>query len=106
VFYGYGDWSLWLIVFLTAFATGYWEYAKVYRQVGNSYDKTRESQNVVMKFDGGFVTKLLGFDTELPLLSPTMKDGKQVVSRVFVFGISAMFLPVIVGIVLGVVLGP
>jgi hypothetical protein len=106
VFYGYGEWSLWLIVFLTAFATAYWEYAKVYRNVGKNYDKTRVSQNVVMKFDGGFVTKLLGFDNELPLVSPTMRDGKQVASRVFVFGISAMFLPVIVGIVLGAFLRP
>ena len=103
VFYGYGGWSPWLIVFLAAFATGYWEYAKVYHLVGKSYDKTRESQNVVMKFDGGIVTKLLGFDGDLPLISLTMKDGKQVTSRVFVFGISAMFLPVVAGLIVGVI---
>ena len=106
VFYGYGEWSLWLIVFVTALATGFWEYAKVYRRLGKSYDKTGESQNLQMKFDGGFVAKLLGVDNEVPLISPTLKDDKQVASRVFVFGITAMFLPVVVGLVLGVVLKP
>jgi hypothetical protein len=103
VFYGYGGWSPWMVIFVSAFVTGYWEYAKVYRRVAKSYDKTRESQNVVMKFDGGFVTKLLGFDGDLPLISPTMKDGKQVTSRVFVFGTSAMFLPVVAGLIVGVI---
>jgi hypothetical protein len=108
VFYGYGGWSAWMIIFLTAFATGYWQYAKVYRQVGKRYDKTGESQNVVMKFDGGFAAKLLGINGEVPLISPTLsaKDGKQVASRVFVFGFGAMFLPVVAGVVVGVIFKP
>ena len=106
--YGYGGWSPWLIIFLTAFATGYWEYAKVYRRVGESYDTSGESQNLVMKFDGGFVARFLGFDDEVPLLSPTLstKDGKQVASRVLIFGISAMFLPVVAGLIVGVIVNP
>ena len=108
VFYGYGGWSPWMIIFVTAFATGYWEYAKVYRKVGQSYDKAGESQNLVMKFDGGVVSRLLGLDDDVPLVSPTLstKDGKQVASRVLIFGISAMFLPVVAGLIVGVVLNP
>src|SRR5688572_26053374 len=106
VFYGYGGWSPWLIIFITAFATGYLEYAKVYRNVGKNYDKKGEPQNLQMKFDGGFVAKLLGFDNELPLVSPTLNGDKQVASRVFVFGISAMFLPVVAAVVLGIILTP
>ena len=107
VYYGYGGWSPWMIIFLTAFATGYWEYTKVYSKLGTSYDRTGESQNLDMKFDGRMVAKLLGVDDEIPLISPTRSknDGKQVTSRVFIFGISAMFLPAVVGIVLGVILG-
>ena len=107
VFYGYGGWSPWMIIFLTAFATGYWEYTKVYSKLGMAYDRRGDSQNLEMKFDGGLVAKLFGVDREVLLISPTRKknDGKQVASRVFVFGISAMFLPAGVGIVLGVILG-
>ena len=107
VFYGYGGWSPWMIIFLTAFATGYWAYTKVYSRLGTAYDRNGESQNLEMKFDGGLVAKLLGVDNEVSLISPThsTKDGKQVASRVFIFGISAMFLPAVVGIVLGVILG-
>ena len=96
-----------MIIFLTAFATGYWAYTKVYSRLGTAYDRNGESQNLEMKFDGGLVAKLLGVDNEVSLISPThsTKDGKQVASRVFIFGISAMFLPAVVGIVLGVILG-
>ena len=100
VFYGYGGWSPWLIIFLTAFATGYWEYANVYRKLGSRYDKSGESQNLEMKFDGGFVAGFLGIQSEVPLLSPTIKDGKQIAKRVFVFGIGAIVLPIATAIIL------
>jgi len=108
VFFGYGGWSPWLIIFLAAFATGYWEYAKVYRNVGMQYDKSGESQNLEMKFDGGILSRLMGLERQVPLVSPTLRvtDGKQIASRVFVFGFVATFLPVAAAIVLGVVFMP
>jgi hypothetical protein len=106
VFYGYGGWSLWLIVFLTAFATGYWDYTKVYQQLGSAYDKTETGQNLEMKYDGGIVTRLLGVDRDVPLMSPVWpaKNSKAINSRVLLFGAAAMFLPAVVAMFMGVIL--
>jgi hypothetical protein len=108
VLYGYGGWSPWLILFSTAFATGYWHYAKVYDKLGTKYDRTGDAQNLEMKFDGGFVAKLLGLDTDVPLISPVWSESerKQVNGKVFLFGIGSMFLPVVAGIMMGVILNP
>ena len=60
VFYGYGGFSPWLILFVTAFAFALWEYAKVYKKIATFTRKTGAPETIVMKFDGGFLTKILG----------------------------------------------
>lgn len=94
VFYGYGGWSPWLVLFATAFITAAWEYGKVYRRV----EATPGVKNVPLEFDGGRLAKVLGIsDTKIQLMSPTypVNGGPQRSGRVFTFGITAMLLPFI-----------
>jgi hypothetical protein len=103
VFYGYGGWSWWLLIFLTAFATGYWEYNKVYKKLGSAYDKTGAVQDLEMKYDGGVIARLLGVDRDVPLMSPVWpgKRSEGINGRVFLFGITAVFLPVVAAMFIG-----
>ena len=103
VFYGYGTWSLWLILFVTAFGTGYWRYASSYKKLTATYKVKGQPQNLEMLFDGGVLARFFGTDGRVPLLSPLWKtsDRNQVNSRVFIFGFTAMFLPVVAAVVIG-----
>lgn len=104
VFYGYGTWSPWLILFITAFGTSYWRYAKSYKKLTAVSKVKSAPQNLDMLFDGGILTRLFKTDGRVPLLSPLWKssDRTQVNSRVFIFGVTAMFLPVVAAIFIGV----
>ena len=104
VFFGYGSFSPWLVLFVTAFATGYWQYARTYKKLTAAYNKKGTPQNLEMLFDGGFIFRLLKIDTNVPLLSPLWRsnDRTQVNKRVFIFGFGAMFLPAIASGVIGI----
>lgn len=104
VFAGYGSLSPWLILFITAFATGYWEYAETYQKLTAAYNKKETPQNLEMLFDGGRIFKLLKISTNVPLLSPLWrsKDRTQINKRVFIFGLGAAFLPAIVSGITGI----
>lgn len=95
VFYAYGSLSPWLILFVTAFATGFREHASAYRQVSAKHAETGKLQNLEMRYDGGYLFKLLRIDTDVPLICPLWKtnDKTQLNSRVHLFGWTAMFLP-------------
>lgn len=105
VFYGYGGGSLWLVIFVTAFASGYWKYTRVYKRIGSNYQRSGESQELEMRFDGGVLTKFLRLDHTVTLLSPNWSaDGrKRSTGPIFVFGITAMFLPLVAGLAVGVI---
>jgi hypothetical protein len=97
VFAGYGSLSPWLILFVTAFATGYWGYAQTYQKLTAAYNRKGTPQNLEMLFDGGRIFKLLNISTNVPLISPLWKskDRTEVNKRVFIFGFGAAFLPAI-----------
>jgi hypothetical protein len=104
VFYGYGSFSPWLVLFATAFATGFWQYAGTYKKLTAAYNLKGEPQSLEMLFDGGFIFRLLKIDTNVSLLSPLWRsnDGKQVNKWVFIFGFGAMFLPAVASGVIGI----
>lgn len=107
VFYGYGGFSPWLILFITSFAAAFWQYAKVYRSVVEISRKKRVKEHVEMKFDSGFLTKILGIKSDVPLITPFKKpDLKryELSTPVLIFGFTALFLPIVVGLILGVAL--
>lgn len=107
VFFGYGGFSMWLIPFATAFAWGYWEYANIYRKLGAAYRRHGEAQELEMKFDGGILSRIFGLNSNAPLLSPNwpaVSGGKQN-DRVFIFGVTAMFLPLVAGMLMSLILG-
>jgi hypothetical protein len=106
VFMGYGGWSPWLVLFVTSLATAYWEYASSYRKLTVTYKKKKEPQNLAMVFDGGGLFKLLGINTKAPLISPVWSEtipGPGANRNVYVFGVTAMFLPAVAGMVIGIV---
>lgn len=97
VFYGYGGWSPWLVLFATAFITAAWEYGRVYHRV----EATPGVKNVPLEFDGGRFAEMLGIsDRKIKLISPSypVNGGPQRSGRVFAFGITAMLLPFITAI--------
>jgi len=105
VFLGYGGWSPWLLLFCTALATGYWEYLSSYRELTASYKKKGEPQNLAMVFDGGGLFRLLRIKTKAPLISPVWDrhvPGPGANKSVFIFGVTAMFLPAVAAIVIGI----
>jgi len=106
VFAGYGSFSPWLILFITAFATGYWGYAQTYKKLTAAYNKKGTPQNLEMLFDGGRIFKLLKISTNVPLLSPLWrsKDRTEVNKRVFIFGFGAAFLPAVASGITGIFL--
>lgn len=102
VFYGYGGFSPWLILFATSFAVAFWEYAKVYKKIATFSRKTGAPETIVMKFDGGVLTRIFGIKSDLPLISP-FRDQKQEMSRpILIFGFTAMFLPLVAAVVLSI----
>ena len=103
VFYGYGALSPWLILFVTAFGTSYWRYASSYKKLTATYRVKGQPQNLEMLFDGGILARFFSSGGCVPLLSPLWKtsDRSQVNSRVFIFGFTAMFLPVVAAVVIG-----
>lgn len=106
VYYCYGGFSPWLILFVTSFATAGWKYANVYKKVVARYRKTGAAQEVIMEFDGGFPAKLLGIKTDVPLVTP-LRDasGKNGINKpILLFGFTAMFLPLVVGMTLEIIL--
>ena len=92
VFAGYGSFSPWLILFITAFATGYWGYAQTYKELTAAYNKRGTPQNLEMLFDGGRIFRLLKINTNVPLLSPLWRseDRTAVNKRVFIFGFGSV----------------
>jgi hypothetical protein len=104
VFLGYGSFSPWLILFITAFGTGYWEYASTYRSLTAAYKIKGDPQNLEMRFGGGYIFRLLGISTKVGLISPLWrsKDRTEVNKRVFVFGFGAAFLPAVAAGVIGI----
>ena len=104
VFFGYGSLSPWLILFLSAFATGYWRYAATYKELTAAYQVKGAPQNLEMLFDGGYLFRLLRLNTNVPLLSPlwNANDRTGVNKQVFVFGFGAAFLPAVTAGVIGV----
>ena len=108
VFYAYGGPSLWLILFITAFITGYIEHSTAYRKLSEVSKKTRGPQNLDMIYDGGLLARLLRIDTKVKLLSPLWKtdDKTQINPRVQIFGFASLALPIITAIVIGTVFLP
>ncbi len=95
VFAGYGSLSPWLLLFISAFVTGYWGYFETYKKLTTAYVKKGTPQNLEMLFDGGRVFKLLGITSNVPLLSPLWRPGDRtyVNKWVFICGFGAAFLP-------------
>ncbi|HEY0658914.1 MAG TPA: hypothetical protein VGD05_10590 [Pyrinomonadaceae bacterium] len=102
VFYGYGGWSPWLILFATAFAVAFWEYGKVYKKTIEVSRGKREPESIVMKFDGGFLTRIFGIESDVPMISPFPYNSqkREMSTPILIFGFTAMFLPVVVGMIL------
>jgi hypothetical protein len=107
VFYGYGGLSLWLILFITSFAIALWEYAKVYRKIVKFHRKTKTPELVVMSFDGGILTKIFGLQNDVPMISPFRHrlQKSEPTKPILIFGFTAMFLPLVVGMILEIALG-
>ena len=106
VYYGYGGLSPWLIFFASSFAFAFWEYAKVYKKVVKFHRKSKTPETIVMTFDGGWLTKILGIKKGVPLISPFRHENQkeEMTKPILFFGFTAMFLPVIVGLILEVAL--
>lgn len=104
VFVGYGSFSPWIILFVTAFATGYWQYVLTYKKLTAAYNVKGSPQSLQMLFDGGWVFRVLKIDSSVSLITPLWrtKDQTQVNSRVLVFGFVAMFLPAVAAGVIGI----
>lgn len=106
VFYGYGEFSPWLILFATAFITAYFEHLTACRQVMDAYDKSGKTENFDLRYDGGPVFRLLGLKTSAPLLSPLWAgpDRTAINSRVHIAAWIAIFLPIVAGVLTNAVL--
>lgn len=105
---GYGGFSPWLLFFITAFATGFLGYSAAYRTIIRASAKSGQAQNLEMLFNGGPIARLILRDREVKLISPLWRtdDRTQFNPRVYAFGLSAMFLPAVVAIALGVAFRP
>jgi hypothetical protein len=105
VYYGYGGFSLWLILFITSFATAFREHSKVYKKAMDAHKKTGEMQEVAMKYDGGFISRILGIKDDVPLISPlrNQKDKGGMNKPILILGFTSMFLPLIVSMILEIV---
>jgi len=57
VFYGYGGFSPWLLLFITSFAVAFWEYATVNNKAVELSRRKREKDIIEIKFGGGFADK-------------------------------------------------
>lgn len=108
VVYGYGGFSLWLVLFATAFLTAYLEHVRACKKVMAAYDKSRQTQNLDLRYDGGLMFKLLRIDPDVPMISPLWSgaDKTGINSRVHIFGWTAMFLPVVAGLIMGAFVRP
>lgn len=102
VWRGYGGLSLWLLLFITSFATAFKGYAQLYERVIERHRRTGEFQEVEVKFDGGFVTKLLGINSEAEVISPFQgryqKSGLH--KRPLLLSLLCFILPIVTLIVL------
>lgn len=105
VYNGYGGFSLWLIFFASAFAFAFWEYAKVYRKTVLFHRQSKTPETIVMTFDGGWLTKILGIKRDVPMISPFRPENQkeEMTKPILIFGFTAMFLPIVVGTILEVV---
>lgn len=103
VFYGYGGFSPWLVLFATSSAAAFWEYANVYQKVVERHRKTGTPEEIVMKF-GGFLANLFKIKRDVPLIAPFRHSGKrrEMSKPVLIFGFTAMFLPLVVSLILEV----
>jgi hypothetical protein len=108
VFYGYGEASLWLLLFITAFLTAFADHIQSCKKATAAYDKTQRVQNLDMRYEGGPLFKLLRIDPRVPAISPLWNDENKTKlnPRVHVFAWIAIFLPVVVGTIAGVVTVP
>jgi hypothetical protein len=104
VFFGYGSFSPWIVLFLTALATGCWGYAATYRALTRAYQVKGLTQNLVMRFDAGLFSKLFKIDAKAPLISPLWRSGdrNEVNGRVFIIGFGAAFLPAVTAGIIGI----
>jgi hypothetical protein len=105
VYRGYGSLSPWLILFVTSLAVGLWEYAKVYKKVVAFSRKTHSPEMIVMEFDARFLTRLFGLKANVPMISPFRTQKTEMSKPILIFGFTAMFLPLVVGMILAVALG-
>ena len=104
---GYGGPSFWMILFATAFATGFWDYTKVYRKLTTRYQIKGETQNLEMRFDSKIASRLFRVGRNVELLSPLWNtaDHSAINKRVWIFGFVSMFLPIPAGVITAAVLG-
>lgn len=102
VYYGYGGLSPWLVLFGTSLAVALWEYARVYKKIASFSLKTGAPESITMKFDGGFLTKLLGLKSDVPLISPFRNREREMSKPILIFGFTAMFLPLLVAMIMEV----
>ena len=107
VFYGYGTLSIWMVFFVTAFATAFWDYTKVYKQLTTAYRKSGEPQSLEMRFDSAIASRLFKVPRNVALVSPLWNSNARGEANrsVLIFGIVAMFLPVPAGTIAAAVLG-
>jgi hypothetical protein len=106
VFYGYGGFSPWLVLFATSLAVAGWEYAKVYQKVVERHRKTGRPEEIVMKFESRFLSRIFRLKQDVPMISPLKNraDGRDLSGPVLVFGFTAMFLPVVVSMIVEIAL--
>jgi hypothetical protein len=107
VYYGYGGFSPWLILFATSFAAAFWEYAKVYKKIAAFHRKSKTPETIVMTFDGGLLAKIFGINRNVPMISPFRHKNQkeEMTAPILIFGFTAMFLPLVVSMILAVALG-
>ena len=106
VVFSYGGVSLWLLIFATAFITAFYDDYRTCRQVVEKFNETKKAvQTFDMRYDGGVLFKFLGRDPNIRMISPLWKekDKTAINPGVHAFAWTAIFLPIVAGIVASIV---
>jgi hypothetical protein len=77
VWRGYGGLSLWLLLFATSFLTAFSENAKLYANAIKAHRRTGEFQELNIKYDGGFLARVLGLERRVKVISPFQERYKK-----------------------------
>ena len=77
----------------------------MYKKVVAFSRKTRSPERIVMKFDAPFLTRFFGIKDNVPMISPFRSAKTEMSKPILIFGFTAMFLPLVVGMIVAVALG-